>query len=84
MITILSARNIYLDLDIESFVIFLSDECTVLISLRVLTYFIINRKIIKEQQNGTRNNEFTPSLLIHEIEGDDSDIVNIFEWLNER
>lgn len=79
MITILSARNIYLDLDIESFVIFLSDECTVLISLRVLTYFIINRKIIKEQQNGTRNNEFTPSLLIHEIEGDDSDIVNIFE-----
>lgn len=79
MITILSARNIYLDLDIESFVIFLSDECTVLISLRVLTYFIIKRKIIKEQQNGTRNNEFTPSLLIHEIEGDDSDIVNIFE-----
>ena len=79
MITILSARNIYLDLDIESFVIFLSDDCTVLISLRVLTYFIINRKIIKEQQNGTRNNEFTPSLLIHEIEGDDSDIVNIFE-----
>lgn len=79
MITILSARNIYLDLDIESFVIFLSDECTVLISLRVLTYFIINRKIIKEQQNGTRNNEFTPSLLIHETEGDDSDIVNIFE-----
>lgn len=69
MITILSARNIYFDLDIESFVTFLSYECTVLISMRVLKYFIKNRKIIKEEQNGTINNEFTPSLLIHEIEG---------------
>ena len=69
MITILSARNIYFDLDIESFVAFLSYECNVLISMRVLKYFIMNRKIIKEQHNGTRNNEFTPSLLIHEIEG---------------